>query len=83
MRKGDRNSVDAVRSETRTHKRSVESYVLSVFEVPLALMLAAAVMMAVAWAGCAVAANRCVDISGLPWYLGGAVLGRSWRRPIG
>ena len=43
--------------------------------MPLALMLAVAVMMGVAFLACSIVANRCVDISGLPWYLGGAVLG--------
>ena len=64
-----------MRPGTRSDRRSVESYVLSFFESPLALMLAYAVMLAVAWAGCRVAVNRCVDLSGLPWYLGGAVAG--------
>jgi hypothetical protein len=55
--------------------RSVEGYLLSAIEVPLALALAVAVMMAVAWLACSTSRYRCVDISGLPWYLGGAVLG--------
>lgn len=84
----DAKSTGVMQRETRAPRRSVESYILSIFEIPLALMLAYAVMVAVAWAGCRLATNRCVDISGLPWYLGGALLGLVvavfyWRKAFG
>ena len=46
---------------------------LSLLEIPVALGVAFAVYVAFATAGCAWA--RCVDLSGLPWFLGGALLG--------
>lgn len=55
--------------------RSIASWVLSVPESALALALAYAVMLATAWFGCRFMASHCIDLSGLPWYLGGGVLG--------
>ena len=46
---------------------------LSLLEIPVALGVGFAVYVAFATAGCAWA--RCVDLSGLPWFLGGALLG--------
>jgi hypothetical protein len=46
---------------------------LSLIEVPIALGVAFATFVGFSMAGCAWA--RCVDVSGLPWYLGGALLG--------
>jgi hypothetical protein len=46
---------------------------LSLLELPVALGVAFAVFVGVSKAGCAWA--HCVDLSGLPWFLGGALLG--------
>ena len=46
---------------------------LSLLEIPVALGVGFAVYVAFATAGCAWA--HCVDLSGLPWFLGGALLG--------
>ena len=46
---------------------------LSLLELPVALGLAFSTFMGFSIAGCKWA--HCVDISGLPWYLGGALLG--------
>ena len=62
-------------AEADRRGRSIEGYLLSALEVPLALALALAVMMAFSWVACSTSAYRCVDVSGLPWYLAGAVLG--------
>ncbi len=56
-------------------RRSVESYVWSFFEVPLALGLAVSVMLATAWLGCKSQRYGCPDVSGAGWLLGGALLG--------
>ena len=46
---------------------------LSLLEVPIALGVAFATFVGFSMAGCRWA--RCVDLSGIPWYLGGALLG--------
>jgi hypothetical protein len=46
---------------------------LSLIEIPVAVGVAFAVFVGFSMAGCAWA--HCVDVSGLPWYLGGALLG--------
>jgi hypothetical protein len=46
---------------------------LSLLEIPVSLGVAFAVFVGFSMAGCAWA--HCVDVSGLPWYLGGALLG--------
>lgn len=46
---------------------------LSLLEIPVALGVGFAVYVAFATGGCAWA--HCVDLSGLPWFLGGALLG--------
>jgi len=57
-------------SEPDTQPKRV---LLSLLEVPLAIGVAFAVFVGFSMAGCAWA--HCVDLSGLPWYLGGALLG--------
>ena len=56
-------------------RRSFESYLWSVFELPLAFAFAYALMLAVAWAGCSMKRYGCPDVSGVGWLLGGAVVG--------
>jgi hypothetical protein len=38
-------------------------------------LFASAIFVAFAWLACSTSPYRCVDVSGLPWYLGGAVIG--------
>jgi hypothetical protein len=52
---------------------SSQRALLSVIELPIALGVAFATFVFFSLAGCRWA--HCVDISGLPWYLGGALLG--------
>ena len=54
---------------------SLLGLLLSIVELPIALLFASAVMIAIAWLGCSVVANRCVDLSGIPWYVGGLAAG--------
>ncbi len=59
----------------RLRGRSVASWALSVLEIPLALAAAYAIMLAVGWLGCRFPGRHCTDLDGLPWLLGGGVLG--------
>ena len=55
---------------TDTQPRRV---LLSILELPVALGLAFSTFVGFSAAGCKWA--HCVDLSGIPWYLGGALIG--------
>jgi len=61
---------DATHATTQTGPQRV---LLSLLELPVALGLAFSTFVGFSMAGCKWA--RCVDLSGIPWYLGGALLG--------